>query len=70
MRMIADSSSAPSRRRPTADWLSITQYADAYGVHRQTVRKWIDHSQNGGAKILITWQIGTVVRIKNLPPSS
>lgn len=65
-----NSTEHPRRRRPTPEWLSITQYADTYGVHRQTVRKWIDHSANGGSKILITFQIGTTVRIKNIPPSS
>ena len=55
----------PIRRRPTVEWLSIRQYADSYGVDRRTVRKWID---NGG--ILVTYQIGSVVRIKNAQPSS
>jgi excisionase family DNA binding protein len=44
---------APEVRR----WLSITAYAQRYGVHRNTVRKWI---ANG---LLIAWRKGRTVRV-------
>lgn len=53
------------RRADTApEWLSITDYAFRYGVDRSTVYKWLE------SNLLETYRVGTLVRIKNLPPAS
>jgi len=44
------------------DWLSPSAYAYRYGVSRATVYKWLR------AKILHVYQVGTLQRIRNLPP--
>lgn len=57
--------SRPGGRRatdPPADWISIAAYAVRYGVNRHTVYKWLD------ADILDTYQAGSILRIRNLPP--
>lgn len=55
----------PGGRRaddPPADWISIAEYADRYGVHWHTVSKWVK------AGILESYRCAKVVRIRNLPP--
>lgn len=47
---------------PEPRWLSITQYAARYNVHRNTVRKWLD----GG--LLVTYRLEHVIRIQDAPP--
>lgn len=44
------------------DWLSISAYARAYGIDRRTVYKWLE------ARLLITYRVGTLTRIKDQPP--
>lgn len=46
-----------------AEWLSIPDYASRYGVHRQTVRKWL------AAGLLTVYQVGKVIRVKHQPPA-
>lgn len=46
-----------------AEWVSATIYAQRYGIDRKTVRKWLR------AQILRTYQVGTLLRIRNLPPN-
>ncbi len=45
-----------------AEWLSVTEYAQVYGVDRSTVYKWI---ANG---VLVTYKVDKLRRIRNLPP--
>jgi excisionase family DNA binding protein len=55
----------PGGRRatdPPADWLSITDFAARYGVHRATVYKWLS------ANLLHIYRVGGLTRIRNLPP--
>lgn len=55
----------PGGRRtddPPPDWVSITEFAQRYGVTRGKVYEWL------AAKILWTYQVGTLTRIRNLPP--
>ena len=47
---------------PRAQWLSVTAYADVYGVTRATVYKWLR------AHVLQTYALGRILRIRNLPP--
>ena len=47
---------------PPAEWLSITAYAQQYGVTRGTVYKWLT------SNLLCTYRLGPVRRIRNLPP--
>jgi hypothetical protein len=42
--------------------VSITRYADIYGVSRPTVYKWLD------AGLLIVYRVDGVVRVMNQPP--
>lgn len=43
-------------------WLPTSRYAQAYGITRHTVYKWLRLG-------ILTWyRIGQVTRIKNLPP--
>jgi len=49
-------------KRAREDWLSISAYARAYGVDRRTVYKWLH------ARILVTYRVGVLVRIKDQPP--
>lgn len=44
------------------EWLSIKGYAAHYGVHPNTVAKWID------AGLLVFWKAQRTVRIKRQPP--
>lgn len=56
----------PGGRRatdPPADWLSVTDYARVHGVSRRTVQKWLR------ANILLIYKVGTLIRIRNLPPN-
>lgn len=50
------------RQKPTAQWLSIQAYADAYGVHRNTAAKWVKF------KAVEFYRKGRTVRIKNVAP--
>ena len=50
------------RPRPLGDWLSLQQYADYYGVHRNTVAKW------RAAGLLVDWTTQHTVRVKRQPP--
>lgn len=43
-------------------WLSASAYARRYGIHRSTVAKWLR------SKILKVYQVGRIVRIRNIPP--
>lgn len=45
------------------EWVSIKEYAAIYGIHRNTVRKWIDND------LLLTYKVGTIVRVRNIPPA-
>jgi len=47
---------------PPAEWLSVTAYARVHGVSRRTVQKWLR------AAILKTYRVGTLIRIRNIPP--
>lgn len=47
-----------------AVWLSISAYARQYGVHRNTVAKWLE------SDALITYRFGRVVRVRNVPPAN
>jgi excisionase family DNA binding protein len=47
---------------PVADWLSISDFAVRYGIDRSTVYKWL------GEALLETYRVGSLLRIKNLPP--
>lgn len=55
---------AGGRRRsdPSAEWMSITRFAEKYAVHRKTVLKWLH------ADILLTYRVGSVLRVRDLPP--
>ena len=44
-----------------ASWLSITQYARAYGLDRSTVKKLLD------VGLLDSYKVGRVIRVKNQP---
>lgn len=44
-------------------WLSITDYAQTYGVERKTVYKWLE------AGLLITYRVGRLIRVKHQPPT-
>lgn len=65
-----DQRPAPAKgrmKRPssTATYVSISHYADLYGVTRQTVYKWLNEPG------LLDWyRVARVVRIKNRPPVS
>lgn len=48
--------------RGSTDWLSITAYARIYGVHRNTVQKWLS------SHLLVCYRVGRVIRIKDQPP--
>lgn len=43
-------------------WITVTAYAQAYGVCRHTVYKWIREG------LLDTYQVGKVRRLKKMPP--
>jgi hypothetical protein len=45
-----------------ADWISLAAYARLYGVHRNTVHKWLE------AGLLVTYRVGHVIRVKDAPP--
>lgn len=47
---------------PPADWVTISAFARRYGIDRHTVYKWLD------ARILQTYAVGKLLRIRNLPP--
>jgi hypothetical protein len=55
----------PVKRKPAPVelWVSITRYAQIYGVTRQTVSKWL------GAGLLHAYRVGSVVRVRNIPPA-
>jgi excisionase family DNA binding protein len=44
------------------DWVSVTTYARIYGVDRATVYKWLRE------KLLDTYRVGRVLRVRNLEP--
>jgi hypothetical protein len=44
------------------EWLTRRAYAVKYGVSRRTVWKWLD------AGILESFRVGTLTRIRDLPP--
>lgn len=48
---------------PTSDWVSISDYARIYGVDRGTVYKWLEIPGT-----LETYSVGTLRRIRNIPP--
>lgn len=43
-------------------WISISRYAELYGVSRPTVYKWLK------AGLLEAWQVRKCVRIRNQQP--
>lgn len=43
-------------------WLSISDYARRYAVHRNTVRKWLD------AGLLTSYRLHHVIRVQDAPP--
>lgn len=45
-----------------AGWVSLSDYASIYGVHRNTVQKW------RAAGLLTCWRTARTVRVKNMPP--
>lgn len=45
-----------------SDWLTISQYADAYAVSRPTVYKWLE------AGLLTFFQVHRTIRVRNIPP--
>lgn len=47
---------------PPPDWISISAFARKYGVDRSIVYKWLR------AQVLDTYEVGTLLRIRNLPP--
>lgn len=47
---------------PKPDWVSIKEYAAIYGVHRNTVAKWLE------AGLVIAWKTRRTVRVKRQPP--
>lgn len=67
--------STPDRRRmprfggrrrtdSRAEWMSVTNFAEKYGIDRKTVRKWLR------AEILLTYQVGLLIRVRDLPPDA
>lgn len=54
-------SSLPILRPP---WLTISEYAREYHVHRKTICKWLADG------LLISWRVGRTTRIQNAPPVS
>lgn len=50
-----------TRPPPESKWLSVTKYANVYGVDRSTVYKWLS------AHLLETYKQGSILRIKNAP---
>lgn len=48
---------------PKPEWVSVASYCTIYGLHRNTVYKYMD---NG---LLEMWQVGRVLRVKNEPPA-
>ena len=44
------------------EWLTVTAFAARYGVSRGTVYKWL------AGRHLETYEQGTVLRVRNLPP--
>jgi hypothetical protein len=55
----------PGGRRatdPPAEWITITAFADRYGVNRHIVYKWLAN------KLLDIYEVGSLLRIRNLPP--
>ena len=51
------------KERASNAWLSIGAYARAYGVSRNTVKKWLGH------ELLEIYQFDGLTRIRNRPPS-
>ena len=47
-------------RRP--EWLSVTRYAQTYGVHRSTVYKWVT------VGVVDIYRVGRLLRVRNEPP--
>lgn len=47
---------------PEIRWLSISDYARRYAVHRNTVRKWL------AAGLLVTYRLEHVIRVQDAPP--
>lgn len=47
---------------PAESWISISRYAQLYGVSRPTVYKWLR------AGLLETWKVRRCVRIRNQKP--
>lgn len=47
---------------PRAEWVTVTAYAHRFGISRATVYKWLD------AKLLETYRLRHVLRVRNLPP--
>jgi hypothetical protein len=71
--VIDDRRQQPDRRAPgrgggrreydeQPDWISVTRFAARYGVDRGTVYKWL------GMQLLDIYRVGSLVRIRNLPP--
>lgn len=55
----------PGGRRADDDppeWVTISSYADRFGVNRTTVYKWL------GEGLLETYRVGALVRVRNVPP--
>jgi hypothetical protein len=55
----------PGGRRaddPPAEWINISDYAKRYGVARGTVYDWLHEG------LLWTYEVGTITRVRNLPP--
>jgi len=47
---------------PTSVWVSVTRYCELYDLDRKTVYKYL------GAGLLRSWQVGRVLRVRNVPP--
>lgn len=52
------------KERPNNTWLSIGAYARAYGLSRNTVKKWL------AADLLETYRFQGLIRIRNRAPEA
>lgn len=48
---------------PPSEWISVPAYAAKYGADASTVHKWLK------ADVLIHYRVGTLIRVRDLPPN-
>ena len=53
-----------ARANVSAVWVSLSTYARIYGVHRNTVAKWVK------LELLECYRLGHTVRVKHEPPKA